>query len=337
MKKPLPVPRTGGFSARMLPTTPDLAFREEGYYVWCGSMFRCHGKYYLAYSRWKKEYGFDGWVTHSEIALARADSLLGAWTPLGKILPCGAPTDWDADCAHNPTVLQYGDTFYLYHMANHGDGTYWNHRNHQRIAVAWTKDPEGIWQKASDPVIDISPEGVDSLMTSNPTAAVGPDGQVLMVYKAVSKYGAMPKGGAVVCAAATAPHPLGPFTKYHEPIMVNPENDWSVEDPFIWYEGQRFYALVKDFQGYFTQAQKGSTALFVSADGRNWGPAAIPLAYDRVLDFGTSKLAVDNLERPQIYIEDGVPRVLLCAVLVREGDDDTYNIRIPLQWEGGPL
>ena len=318
------------FSDLMRPVSKELEFREEGYYVWCGSMFRYQDRYYLAYSRWKKEYGFEGWVSHSEIALARADSLLGAFTPIGKILPFGEEEDWDHDVAHNPTVIRYGDTFYLYHMANSGNGEFWNHRNHQRIAVAWAKDPEGPWQKAKEPVIDISPEGVDSLMTSNPTAAVTPDGKVLMVYKAVSKYGEMPKGGAVVCAAATAPHPLGPFQKYHEAIMANPEHAWSVEDPFIWYEKDRFYALVKDFQGYFTGAEKGSTALFTSLDGKDWQPTEHPLAYSRVLDYGTCKMPVENLERPQLYIEDGVPKLLLCAVRVHPEDDDTFNIRIPL-------
>ena len=325
------------FSSRMLPTDPRLEFREEGYYVWCGSMFRFKDHYYLAYSRWKKEYGFDGWVTHSEIALARAETMFGAWERLGRILPFGDDSDWDHDCAHNPTVIQCGDTYYLYHMANSGNGEYWNHRNHQRIAVAWTRDPEGAWQKASSPVIDISAEGVDSLMTSNPTAAMGPDGRVHMVYKAVSKYGEMPKGGAVVCAAAEAFHPLGPFTKYHEPLFANPEDPWSVEDPFIWCENGSFYALVKDFQGYFTKAQKGSTALFVSADGRHWRPADVPLAYERQLDYGTYVLAVENLERPQIYLEDGVPRVLLCAVRPRADGEDTFNIRIPLDWKEGAL
>ncbi len=324
------------FHDLLRPTSSRLEFREEGYYIWCGSMFRWRDTYYLAYSRWKKKYGFDGWVTHSEIALAKCDTVDGSFRPVKKLFPIEGSSGWDRDCAHNPTVILWQDRIVLYYMANYGNGAYWDHRNHQRIGAAWTTDPEGIWHKSDGPVIDISPEGVDSLMTSNPTACVTPEGRILMVYKAVSKYGAMPKGGDVICAAAIAEDPMGPFTKFGEPLMVNPENGWSVEDPFIWYDAKehRYYALVKDFQGYFTKAQKGSTALFTSVDGRTWQPAAHPLAYERVIDYGDYVQPVDNLERPQIYFEEGRPTYLLCAARVREGDEDTFNIRIPLRSGG---
>ena len=320
------------FQDLLLPTRPELMFREEGYYVWCGSMFQWNHKYYLAYSRWKKEYGFDGWVTHSEIALARSDKADGVFHPVKKLFPVENAFGWDRDVAHNPTVMLWKDRIVIYYMANYGNGEYWNHRNHQRIGAAWTRDPEGAWEKAPAPVIDISPEGVDSLMTSNPTACVTPEGKILMLYKAVSRYGAMPKGGDVICAAAIAQDPMGPFEKFGEPLMVNPENGWSVEDPFLWYhkEEGRYYALVKDFQGYFTRAQKQSTALFTSEDGRTWQPADVPLAYDRVIHFETGDQPVSNLERPQIYFEEGRPRFLLCASRITE-DADPFNIRIPLQ------
>ena len=315
------------------PTTPEMEFREEGYYVWCGSMFCWKGIYYLAYSRWKKEYGFDGWVTHSEIALAKSDMADGPFHPVKKLFPMDGGSGWERDVAHNPTVILWKDRIVIYYMANYGNGEYWNHRNHQRVGAAWTLDPEGSWHKSDGPVIDISPEGIDSLMTSNPTACVTPEGRILMVYKAVSKYGAMPKGGDVICGAAIADDPMGPFAKAGKPLMVNPENGWSVEDPFIWFDAkdQQYYALVKDFQGYFTKAQQGSTALFVSRDGSDWQPADPPLAYERVIHYEDHDQPVDNLERPQIFFEEGEPKYLLCASRIHEGDEDTFNIRIPLK------
>lgn len=321
------------FKERLLPTSEKYIYTEPGYYVWCASIFKHENNYYMAYSRWKKEYGFEGWVSHSEVCLAKSESLFGEFRHLKVILPFGKETDWDAHCAHNPTVLKYGDTYYLYHMANRGNGEFWNHRNHQRIAVAYSKDPEGEWKKAQQPVIDISESGVDSLMTSNPTVTQTPDGKVLMVYKAVSNEGEMPKGGSVICAAAIADHPLGPFHKFGKPLMSNPENPWSVEDPFIWYEGDRYYALVKDFQGYFSGGSRGSTALFVSENGQDWEPAEHPLAYERELDFGDGKFPVRNLERAQIYFEDGNAMALICACMLQEGDEDTFSIRIPLKKE----
>ena len=79
-------------------------------------------------------------------------------------------------------------------MVNEGTGDWWEHRNNQRIGVAYTDNPEGEWIKLDNPVIDVSKEGIDSLMVSNPTALVTKDNKILMVYKAVSKDGELPKG-----------------------------------------------------------------------------------------------------------------------------------------------
>ena len=47
---------------------------------------------------------------------------------------------------------------------------------------------------------------------------------------------------------------------------------------------------------------------------------------DTVVDVG-------NMERPQIYIEDGVPKILICACMREEDYDNTlhsFNVRLPL-------
>jgi len=319
------------FLSRMLPTSPAYAFTEEDYFVWCGAMLRHGDAYYLIYSRWPRKLGFQAWVTDSEICLAKADSPLGEFRFVRAILPCVYNEAGERSVFHNPTVIEWQGRHYLYFMFNRGAGDWWGHRNNQRIGVAYADDPEGEWTRADGPVIDISPEGIDSLMTSNPTAVVKPDGRILMVYKAVSKYGELPRGGKVICGAAEADHPLGPFTKFGDPIMENPENAWSVEDPFIWYEDDRYWALVKDFHGYFTHTDGKAVALFTSEDGRRWHPAEHPFAFTQRLDYGTQSKDVNNLERPQLFFENGRPSVLLCACMEQRGADRTYNIRIPLK------
>lgn len=316
------------FQERMLPTSMDYAFSEEGYYVWCGTLLRHGSFYYLIYSRWKQEFGFEAWVTHSEICLAKAESLWGRFSHVRILF--GGEKDKGA-VFHNPTVLSFQGKYYLYYMMTGGGGDWWSHRNRQRIGVAYAEDPEGEWVRMEDPVIDVSPKGIDSLMTSNPTATITGEGRVLMVYKAVSKYGEMPKGGKVLCGAAVAEGPLEPFRKYGHPIMENPQDPWSVEDPYIWREGGRYYALAKDFQGYFTQTPESATALFESEDGIHWQCAAKGLAYDKVLDLGKEKKPLRRMERPQLYIEDGRPRCLLCACMEEDDLPTTYNIRIPLK------
>lgn len=312
------------FSALL--TDEFKTFSEEGYFVWCGSMFSHNGKYYLAYSRWKRELGFGAWVTDSEICLACADSPMGDFRYIKTLRTKDDSRGWDASCAHNPTVISDGRLFRLFYMGNHGNGDWWTHRNNQRIGEAWTDDPEGNWHFSDHPVIDISESGFDSLMTSNPTVTTTPTGGLLMIYKGVSKDGVLPKGGDVVCGVAVADRPDEPFRKIGVPIMVNPENGWSVEDPFVWRDGSRYYALVKDFQGYFTKTGSSSVALFESADGFDWQPADHPLAFERRL----AGKSVHNLERPQLYFENGKPSILICACAVDERYEDVFSVRIKL-------
>ena len=308
-------------------TDKTKTFSEDGYYVWCGSMFAHGGKYYLAYSRWKRELGFGAWVTDSEICLARADSPMGDFSYIKTLRTKDDDGKWDSSCAHNPTVIFDGKFYRMFYMGNRGNGDWWTHRNSQRIGEAFTDDPEDKWHFSDKPVIDVSENGFDSLMVSNPTATMTPDGGILMVYKGVSKDGVLPKGGDVVCGVAFADKPGGDFRKAGIPIMVNPENGWSVEDPFIWREEDRYFALVKDFQGYFTRTGDSSTALFESSDGFDWHPSEHPLAFERRL----CGRRVNKLERPQIFFENGKPSILLCACAVDDDFNEVFSTRIKLR------
>ena len=322
------------FRARIRKVPRANLFTEEGYYVWCGTMFRFGGVYYMIYSRWEKSKGFGAWVTDSKVCLARTDAPDGRFRFVKELFDYRGNTPDERTVIHNPAAVVYEGRVYLYFMTNYGTGDFWQHRNRQRIGAAYTDDPEGEWVKLPNPVIDITPGGIDSLMTSNPTVTVTPDGRFLMLYKAVSADGELPKGGRVIIGAATADSPIGPFVKYGKPQFVNPERSWSVEDPFVWHEDGRFYALVKDYNGYFTKADtiwSGSTALFRSENGLDWEPDPDhPLAYMNELEFDTGKASLYSLERPQIYIEDGKTKYLLCACRFRREDDTTYNVRIPL-------
>ena len=320
------------FHDRMFPTSKDYAFSEDGYFVWCGTMFKHKENYYLIYSRWEQKKGFEAWVTDSEICLAKSDNMLGKFHHV-KVLFDKGEKDGKRTVYHNPTIMEYKGKYYLYFMVNEGSGDWWEHRNNQRIGVAYTDNPEGTWIMPEKPVIDISPEGIDSLMVSNPTALVTDEDKILMVYKAVSKYGELPKGGKVLCGVARAESPFGPFVKDGNPIMENPENPWSVEDPYIWKEGGKYYALVKDFHGYFTKTDGRAVALFTSDDGHDWVcDSNHPLAFEPELNLGDKTEKVFYLERPQLFFEDGKCKLLLLACMEKENDDTTYNIRIPLKY-----
>lgn len=334
------------FNEHILPAKKQNIFKEKGYLVWCGSAVQGDdGKYYLYYSRWKEEKGHLAWVTHSEVALAVSDAPDGPYTPVGLILAGSGEDTFDRDVIHNPTILKHQGKYYLYYMGTRGDYTkigdkptygegWWIFRNNQRVGVAVSDSPRGPFRRFSKPAVDVTPGSFDSLMTANPTVTIGEDGRAYMVYKAVEDNGCPPKGGAVICGVAIADDPAGPFIKQNMPIMQNPENNWSVEDPYIWYDTDRFYALVKDFQGYFTGTKKTSVALFESEDGLDWKPAEHPFAFGLEIKWDDGETeAVLALERPQLLRDqNGTPLVLCCAAARDRERMDSFNVPIPLKF-----
>ncbi len=321
------------FAQLLRPVPRRSVFEMEGWLVWCGTMVRTpDGVCHLLFARWPRELGHSAWVTHSEIAHATSVDPLGPYTFQSVILPGAGGDAWDRDVTHNPAVLEAGNRYYLYYMGNRGNGEYWNHRNNQRIGVAVSDHPAGPWERFDRPVLDVTPGSWDCLMTSNPSVCRGPDGRFLMLHKGVGA-GAPPKGGAVLCGAAFADHPLGPFVKHPEPIISNPENDWAVEDPYVWWQDGLYRCLIKDFQGYFTGGYKNALALFESENGIHWAPAEQPIAMRLELEWEDGEVQrVHRLERPQLHLEGGRPRVLFCAC-----DADlsgkaltSFNVHIPL-------
>ena len=66
------------FSKRIGKLNPDAIFELDGYFVWCGTMTRDdNGLYYLYFSFWEKELGFDAWVTHSKVGYATGKDPFG--------------------------------------------------------------------------------------------------------------------------------------------------------------------------------------------------------------------------------------------------------------------
>ena len=82
-------------------------FSDTAYNIWCGSVTRAkNGKFYMFYSRWKREFGHEAWITHSEIALAKADKPEGPYRHIKVILPARGTQFWDGTTTHNPAILQ---------------------------------------------------------------------------------------------------------------------------------------------------------------------------------------------------------------------------------------
>lgn len=339
--RPNATPPGGGFDlARWIQPVPAHAiFREPGWFVWCGTLVRgADGRCHLYYSRWRREAGFFGWVTHSEVAHAVAGHPLGPYRHADVALPERGPDFWDGHCTHNPAVMESGGRYYLYYMGNRGNrkpakGLNFSHRNNQRIGVAVADSPDGPWRRDARPLIDVTPGFHDALCCANPAVMRRPGGDFLMLYKGVAKERPLPFGGPVAHTVATSPSPEGPFAKLPAPVFTKPGADFPAEDPCIWYQDGEYRAVVKDMKGFFTREGR-SLALMRSPDGIDWEPA--PRVLVGKTEYTTTSgqhVPLHALERPQIWLDRGEPAVLLCAASPdkQPGGGETYNIAIPLK------
>ena len=321
------------------PIPLSARFINDSSYIWCGTMIKSPNdqKYHLFYSRWPRKYGMMAWVTSSEIAHAVSDSPFGPFEYKDVPLPYRGADFWDGMYTHNPTIHYFEGKYYLYYVGNFGDGKItnpelnWTHRNNQRIGVAIANDPNGPWQRMDSPLIDVSSDSTahDAQMVANPSVTQMADGRYLMVYKAVGKNKPQPFGGPVVHLSAISETPYGPFRKLNKPIFTAENVDFPAEDPFVWFQDNCYYAIVKDMHGAFTSAGR-SLVLFYSLDGLDWKLAKHPLVSDlniKLADGSVKKL--EALERPQLFFENGKMVALLCAV--NETLGHSYNIQIPLR------
>lgn len=326
-------------SALLSPVPENAFLRDSAYFIWGASPIKGDdGLYHLYYSRWEKKYGFSAWVTHSEIAHAVADDLLGPYKFEDVALPVRGNTYWDGTTTHNPTIHKFGDKYYLYYTGNCGDGVNikntlnWIHRNNQRIGVAVASSPYGPWERSDTPLIDVSSDSTaaDALAVNNPSVLQRPDGKILMVYKAIAKKKPLPFGGPVVHLMALADSPTGPFVKRMKPLFTLENSFFAAEDPYIWLQNGFYYAIVKDMQGEFTKRGR-SLALFTSEDGVDWQMAKHTFVSDlSILWENGHRDSVAYLERPQLYVENGKPKALFLAVSPTSQYEYTYNVHIPL-------
>ena len=325
------------FNTMLQPVPSTAKFSDPDFNIWCGSPIKGDdGKFHLFYSRWPRKLGHLAWVTHSEVAHAISDSPFGPWEHHDVALSARGANYWDGSCTHNPAVIRLGGKFYLYYMGNYGDGIVqtplnWTHRNHQRIGVAVADSPNGPWTRFDQPIVDSTPGFYDALCCNNPSVAVRPEGGCLMVYKAVGDQGKMPFGGPVVHCVATSDRPTGPFHKQPRPIFVKAGVPFAAEDPFIWRGADRYWAVVKDNAGHFTQ-RGYSLALWESADGLDWKLAKHPLVATPEVTWADGRQQkLEALERPQLLFDHGLPIALFCAAADAKGRDGSFNLQIPLK------
>lgn len=331
------------YTLKLAPADESSIFENTNYYVWGASPIRAaDGTYHIYYAQWPRKEGFDSWTTYGEVLHAVAPKLDGPYVFHDVALGARGNQFWDGESVYNPTVHFFNGKYYLYYTGTTGKNrkSYWEHRNNQRIGVAVSDSPNGPWKRFDKPMIDVSPErdAPDSLMTANPAITQMPDGKYLMVFKGVGKKNPLPFGGPVVHLVAIGDDPAdgSTFKKLMKPIFVPKKGNYffPAEDSYVWCEDGHFYAVVKDVHGTFTPTKIPALVIFHSADGKEWTPTDKPFfTTTRIAMKDGTEMRLTNLERPQLFLENGKPVMFFFAGRVprRHGiPNSTFNIHIRL-------
>ena len=321
------------FKDRLQPISEENILKTEGYYNWGASIIKGkEGKYHLFYSRWKRDYSFYGWLTHSEIAHAVSDNPSGPWEYEETVLRGRGKGHWDAITAHNPKIKYFDGKYYLYYCStNLGDKNYTNQelvetaqpgyshpnwkilRPNQRTGVAVSNTLEGPWKRMDQPLIE--PKGPITTLTVNPAIDKGRDGRYYLIIK-----GDKPNEKRFIRnqAMAISDSPTGPFEIQSKPVI----DYMDTEDVSMWYDQKR-----EHYYGVFHA--HSFIGMISSKDGINWDKATEYALMQKVVPRSDgSKLKPDRLERPFVYTEDGEPQVLSLAV--KKGND-SYTVFVPVE------
>ena len=326
----------GDLKISLLPVPKTAVLSNENYNIWGSTMVRTDdGVCHLYYARWSKDTSFKGWLKYSEIAYATAKFPTGPFKFERVLLKGYGKGFWNEEAAHNPHIKKFGSKYYLYFISHtkkeRGLGVWLNDIFGQRIGVAVADHPSGPWKVLPEPLIKYQ-EGKPAYgYMVNPSVCERPDGTYLMMFKARKKDSEKSNKFDPIHCLATAPTPIGPFTIADQTLLT----EHTAEDPYIWYQKDRFYSLVKDMYAKYTGFK--SLALFESKDGLNWEPSKNILVSKTEINWEDgSSWKLKNLERPQLWFdEEGNPAVLFCAARLSDIENkdlkNTFNVHIPIK------
>lgn len=340
---------------RMSPVSVNAGFAMKDYWIWCGSVIKGDdGRYHMFASRWKKTLPMHpGWLLESEIVRASADTPDGEFQFEEIVLEARGAEYWDGRSTHNPHIIKWNNKYVLYYMGTThpftdvkdvenitlDDPRVICARANKRIGVAVSESIYGPWERMDEPVLDVRPKYFDNFLVSNPAPCIMPDGKILLMYKARTYekkpypeylHGKMWLGVAVANS---------PFEK-HYPLLDKPvfeDEEYEIEDPFIWYDSKGYQMIAKDMKGNIC-GEKFGGVYAKSDNGFEWEFQKNKIFYSRkiLFDDGITR-EMGNLERPFILFEEERP---ICAYFaVSDGKDGkgftnctkTWNMAIALK------
>lgn len=301
----------GIIEKKLCPAKNEQRFALDGWYVWGGTVCREGDKYYIFASAWKKEHQFSGWVKHSTIIQGIGERPEGPFRFVREMTELKTQ-EWSREMIHNPTALKIGDKYYLYYIGTTGDSSIWNqgqtkeaeiYRYNQKIGVAvGTTLSAPLIPSSNNPVLEPIENRWDCTYVTNPAVVDGPDG-IRMIYKSLMK-----DRSAMKLGVAAGKTPEGPFVRLTE----NPIFEEDIEDPFIWYQNGKYRMIVKDMRGNLA-GKPNEAVLYTSENGIVWENTPL-YAYGTEVEWKNGTVRYSNVERPQMYIENGEPVCLYNAV-----------------------
>ena len=334
------------------------------------------GKYYLFYSAMDAGPQFpafvEAWLLGSKIGVAVSDSPFGGYRNIGFVYNKDgyAPdtSTWDAQTTSNTHIKRFNGKYYLYYCGSvdPGEGAFIKGelnrsqriQQNQKLGVLCFNTIEELLagkytcneaplliprtRVKADNILNPSPEGTitkpDNIIMVNPAVVYRPSDKKYLLFFKGNVYDPTWRG---VHGVAISDSPEGPFTVMDDYVFeFKNENGQKLnaEDPYVWYhkEDGLFYAIFKDFTGSFTKGQPG-LAFMYSVDGIHWElPAESLFMKKEIVLKNGEHIAVDRLERPQLFIDEaGEPIVLYAAcsigTLNMKRDGSSFNIQIPIK------
>jgi hypothetical protein len=278
----------------MSPVSKDSGFRMDGYFVWGGSVIKVGSKYNMFASRWPEETGFpSGYITHSEIVRAEADSPLGPYIFREVVIHGRGGEYWDGGMAHNPTIHNVGSEYVLFYNACEAGG------RTRRVGYAAAKSITGPWRRI-DEALPLSEDA------NNPVACFEADGEVKLAFR----------DRELKMGIAVAPHYNGIYKVLD--FEITPEI--KLEDPYIYHQDGMYHIICEDNRAQVSGHERWGVHLVSEDSIHNWHPAAPVVAYTHTIAWEDGiRSVMERRERPQLIFDDRGGISHLCTGVLYKG------------------
>jgi hypothetical protein len=266
------------------------------YAYWDGAIIKGKdGKYHLYCSRWDQSAGHNGW-NGSVAVLAVSDSIMGPY------IEKGLAYTKDGGKGHNVTAITLPDGRIAIIVCETVP-----------FEVFVASDPNGPFEYQGSPQINTNGHNIGGAkLASNMSICMREDSTFLIVTR----------DGFILHSTNGIMGPYLVKTDKIWPMNLAGYNTANWEDPVIWRSGKKYYCTVNSWSS--------KKAIYLTSDDglTNWkytGEAYSPLNQNMLWYTNGKKNIWCKMERPGVYVENGVVKYLTWAVIDTEKEADKGN------------